>query len=84
MVHGDDDNINYIVVREPQRHNYYYYSLSNEIAFDFNVFIKFGLFAILFLIFIGIKLITNSGEDCAANAVTLPVMPMAIGPGYSS
>lgn len=40
------------------------YSLSHAIAFDFKVFIKFGLFAILFLIFIGIKLITaNAGED---------------------
>lgn len=42
---------------------YYDYSLLHSIGFDFNVFIKIGLFAILFLIFIGIKLITNADED---------------------
>lgn len=35
----------------------------HRLLLTFNGFIKFGLFAILFLIFIGIKLIANAGED---------------------
>lgn len=59
---------------------YYYYSMSPTIGIDFNVFIKFGLFAILFLIFIGIKLMTNAGEDCVRTDAVVSSMD-AVGSG---